>query len=213
MRVAIVVAGLTVVALAACSTGLTEAEVVRIIERQSLSSEQGEAGPQGPVGARGEAGPKGERGPQGAPGVDGKDGEAGPQGPVGARGEAGPKAERGPQGAPGVDGKNGEAGPQGPVGRPLMVVSWDVPANETIIDGTWLVGEDIRPGQYRAVPPEDEFGLGCVWSRLSGLSGNPDATIAFGITDDPVYVEILVGDYAFGSDGCGVWEKTESGGK
>ena len=91
-----------------------------------------------------------------------------------------------------------------------MVVAWDVPANESIIDGTWLVGQDIQPGLYRTVPPEDPLGVGCLWSRLSGLSGNPDETIAFGITEAPVYVEILASDYAFGAVGCGTWTMVES---
>ena len=91
-----------------------------------------------------------------------------------------------------------------------MVVQWDVPANETIIDGTWLVGEDIQPGLYRAVPPVDPLGVGCLWSRFRGLSGEPDDTLAFAISQHPVYVEVLEDDYAFGSVGCGTWSKVES---
>ena len=36
------------------------------------------------------------------------------------------------------------------------------------------------------MPPKDPLGVGCLWSRLSGLSGNADETIAFGISEAPV---------------------------
>ena len=212
MKLASGMAGLALLALTACSAGLTEADVVRIIDLQATAPDQGERGPQGEPGPEG---PQGAPGPAGAPGADGKDGEPGPQGPQGeqgprgAPGAAGKDGELGPQGQQGKRGPQGEPGPPGPVGPPNMVVSWDVPANATILDGTWLVGKDIEPGLYRTMPPKDPLGVGCLWSRLSGLSGNADETIAFGISEAPVYVEVLASDYAFGSVGCGVWAQVE----
>ena len=86
-----------------------------------------------------------------------------------------------------------------------MTVGWDVPANETIIDGVWRVGEDIQPGIYRTVPP----GEGCYWKRLSGLSGEFGDIIANDFTENPAQVEIKATDYAFSSDDCGTWSKVE----
>lgn len=114
-----------------CSNGLTEEEVVHLIESHSIPGPQGEPGPAGPVGpqgpqgipgadgldgARGEVGPRGERGPVGEVGSQGPAGPAGlagvvgPQGPVGERGPAG---EVGPQGVAGPQGPVGPAGPAG----------------------------------------------------------------------------------------------------
>ncbi len=86
-----------------------------------------------------------------------------------------------------------------------MIIGWDVPANETILDGTWRVGEDIQPGIYRTIPPE---GLGgCYWQRLSGLGGEINDIIANDLTDSPAQVQIKASDYAFSSEDCGTWSK------
>ena len=216
MRLGIYVLGFSVLVMVSCSPGLTEEEVVQIVtdhmreSPQGVTGPQGEAGPPGQAGLQGEPGPPGQPGPQGEagpPGQAGLQGEPGPPGQPGPQGEAGPPGQPGPQGERGF---RGQPGPQGEPGPPLMIVQWDVPPSDTIVDGTWLVGQDINPGLYRAVPPEDPFGVGCLWSRLSGLSGDPDETVAFAITQDPVYVEILEDDFAFGSVGCGVWNKVES---
>ena len=91
-----------------------------------------------------------------------------------------------------------------------MTVAWDVPANDTIVDGVWRVGRDIRPGIYRTIPPKDSFGsVSCFWSRLKGLSGGFDDILANDIATAPVYVEILATDFAFDSTSCGTWMRVE----
>ena len=86
-----------------------------------------------------------------------------------------------------------------------MVVDWPTHPNDTIVAGTWLVGDDVSPGRYRTVPT----GL-CYWSRLSGLAGGIGDIIANEATSAPTYVEITASDVAFKTDpDCGVWSKVE----
>jgi hypothetical protein len=67
--------------------------------------------------------------------------------------------------------------------------------------GTHLVGVDIAPGVYRT-----DGGEGCLWQRLSGLTGDLDDILANDRVDGPVVVEILDTDVAFQSDDdCGTW--------
>ena len=73
-------------------------------------------------------------------------------------------------------------------------------------DGTFLVGEDLAPGRYVAMPPDDAF---CFWERHSGpedtsgerghviVSGGPGA--------GRMLVEVGPSDHAFENDGCGDW--------
>ncbi len=151
----------------------------------------GEPGEVGPRGERGEPGPQGEQGPKGD--------IAGMQGPKGDD-----AAMIGPQGP---QGETGPRGPQGETGLAFMVVDWPVPESGTIVDGTWRVGEDIRPGLYRTTGSE---GRGrCYWRRLSGLSGDSDDVIAFGSESGPTYVEISTTDIAFKSSGCEPWARVE----
>jgi len=64
-------------------------------------------------------------------------------------------------------------------------------------DGTWQVGADVQPGVYVA-----EGGPSCEWRRLSG--DDADQLEARGMNPHPV-VEILDGDTAFTTEGCGGW--------
>lgn len=116
------------------------------------------------------------------------------------------QALTGKEGAPGPQ---GEPGPQGLQGEPFMTVDWAVPANSTILDGTWRVGPHIEPGLYRAIPPDEGLFSGCYWARLRGLTGNFDEIIANDNTQNPTYVRILDTDTAFESEGCGTWSKAE----
>ena len=118
----------------ACSTGLSESEVVQLIQQHSTPGPQGEPGPKGEKGDTGELGPQGEKGdtgelgpkgekgdigeqgPQGERGEKGEQGEPGPQGEKGDTGEQGPQGDTGEQGLQGDTGERGEAGPQGPRG-------------------------------------------------------------------------------------------------
>ena len=70
-------------------------------------------------------------------------------------------------------------------------------------DGTYLVGEDIAPGQYRA----DGTGGSCYWARLSGLGGSVSEIITSGLEKGQQLVQIQPTDVAFKTQRCGVWEK------
>ena len=98
-----------------CANGLTESEVISLIQEHSVPGPQGPAGPQGPGGIQG---PPGSAGPQGSPGPRGPQGEVGPQGPVGIPGPAGIAGPPGPQGATGPQGEVGPQGPKGEIGPP-----------------------------------------------------------------------------------------------
>lgn len=69
-------------------------------------------------------------------------------------------------------------------------------------DGTYLVGEQIEPGTYRA---EGEGGI-CYWARLSNFDQDLDGILANG-TNAGV-VEISSSDAGFKTFGCGTWSKT-----
>lgn len=98
--------------LLGCSQGLSEQEVIDLIEER-MEVVSGPPGPRGPHGQTGPVGPPGERGPAGP------QGDVGPAGPQGETGPAGPPGERGlggVQGVPGPAGPQGEIGPAGPQG-------------------------------------------------------------------------------------------------
>jgi hypothetical protein len=69
----------------------------------------------------------------------------------------------------------------------------------TFEDGTYVVGEDVKPGTYRTREPHD----GCYWERLSGFSGND--TITNELTNDLTVVTVAKSDAGFSSSGCGTW--------
>ena len=215
----------------ACSSGLTEDDVRRIIEESAVKGATGDAGPQGPqgevgsqgpAGAAGPQGPQGEAGPQGdtgspgLPGARGVQGPPGPEGPEGERGLRGPAGPQGPTGGPGergpegLQGEPGEQGPQGEPGQSFMSIPWAVPANDSFLDGTWRVGVEIKPGLYRTRPPPSSFGFpGCYWARLRGLSGEAKDIIVADTTGAPVQIQIAATDVAFRSIGCGQWGRVE----
>ena len=76
----------------------------------------------------------------------------------------------------------------------------DTPEPPGFGDGTYLVGTDIQPGLYRT--DGTDF---CSWQRLSDLSGDHDAVLAWEFADGQAYVEILPTDVAFSTDDCGRW--------
>ncbi len=65
--------------------------------------------------------------------------------------------------------------------------------------GTQLVGTDMQPGRYTS------HGAHCYWERLAGLSGDFDDIIVNGNSEAQAIVEIVPGDVAFNSSGCGRW--------
>ncbi|MGY1631847.1 hypothetical protein ACI784_09100 [Geodermatophilus sp. SYSU D01186] len=74
-------------------------------------------------------------------------------------------------------------------------------------DGTYLVGSDVQPGLYRSAG-----GSFCMWKRLSAVSGDSDAVLAWEWSDGQAYAEVLATDVAFSTDGCGRWTAVTAGG-
>jgi hypothetical protein len=68
--------------------------------------------------------------------------------------------------------------------------------------GTFRVGVDIAPGTYATSGP-----TGCIWRRLSGFTGAPDAVIAQGHPSHPTTVRILPTDQGFYTIHCGQWHR------
>lgn len=66
--------------------------------------------------------------------------------------------------------------------------------------GTFLVGSDIQPGEYRAAASP-----GCYWARLSSLDTSD--IVDNDNADGPVVVEILPSDKAFQASGCASFHK------
>lgn len=77
------------------------------------------------------------------------------------------------------------------------------PPATTFGDGTWMVGEHIAPGRYRSNGPAE--GDNCYWERMSGLSGGLDHVLESYYEPRSAIVDILPGDVAFQSKGCGTW--------
>jgi hypothetical protein len=73
-------------------------------------------------------------------------------------------------------------------------------------DGVFVVGtakNRMPAGTYVSFGNND-----CYWTRLSGFHGtNVDETIADGITDGPVVVDIAPTDVGFSTERCGTWTK------
>jgi len=70
-------------------------------------------------------------------------------------------------------------------------------------DGTYAVGNgsgQVPAGTYRSTG-----GSGCLWSRLSDLTGSPDSYITGAVMSGPDVVTVLPSDGGFETDGCGTW--------
>lgn len=70
--------------------------------------------------------------------------------------------------------------------------------------GTFIVGTDIEPGNYKNSGAE---ALGCYWERRSGFSGEFNELIANDNVETTTLVTISPTDKAFTSHGCGTWTK------
>jgi hypothetical protein len=73
-------------------------------------------------------------------------------------------------------------------------------------DGTFIIGQDIQPGTYRASSPS----RACYYARLSGFGGSLDEILANDNTDSPAIVTIQATDRGFKSVGCGAWTAVTS---
>ncbi len=76
------------------------------------------------------------------------------------------------------------------------------PSSSTIGEGTFIVGEDIKPGRYKARADGDGS---CYWARMKDDSGDSDSIIANNITDGSASVTIKESDGAFETSGCTPW--------
>lgn len=78
--------------------------------------------------------------------------------------------------------------------------------NPVIVDGTFKVPEQMKPGKYESVVPADSFG--CYFARLRDTTGGPNSIISndLGSPQEQVRVEIRESDNYFETSGCGQWQ-------
>ncbi|MET7701330.1 hypothetical protein [Streptomyces sp. NPDC005485] len=76
-------------------------------------------------------------------------------------------------------------------------------------DGTFIVGQDIKPGTYHTDGPEGGDSPDCFWERLSSTSGEANAVITSQATKGQTTVTIAASDKAFTTQGCKTWRKSE----
>jgi hypothetical protein len=76
-------------------------------------------------------------------------------------------------------------------------------SDEVFGEGTFIVGTDIRPGEYRS-----SEGDGCYWARLSGFGGTIGEVIANDFrSSGRARVRIRSSDEGFTSSRCGTWTR------
>ncbi|MFF1831722.1 hypothetical protein [Paenarthrobacter sp. NPDC058040] len=83
--------------------------------------------------------------------------------------------------------------------RSSTAVSAPSAASSSIVEGVWLVGEDIAPGLYRTV---EEVTDACYW-RITRPGGGSDSTMG-AVTSGYPSVELSRGQ-KFTTHGCGTW--------
>lgn len=79
-----------------------------------------------------------------------------------------------------------------------------IEANTIRGDGTYIVGDDIKPGTYRSVDND-----GCYWERMKDLEGGFDSIIANDNVDGQGVVTIAPSDAGFASSDCNDWTLVE----
>jgi hypothetical protein len=95
------------------------------------------------------------------------------------------------------NGSKKSAGPEGAQSSP----------SKGIEKGTYMVGEGITPGTYKA-PGGDN----CYWERDKDLEGNVGSILANGgLSGGQQIVQILPTDKAFKTHGCGTWTRASAG--
>jgi hypothetical protein len=127
----------------------------------------------------------------------------------GAQGPAGPTGPQGPQGVQGIQGERGPAGKNGKDGATVQAPATEAPATEApateapatetptsgeFADGTYKVGVDIQPGEYKGTVSD---GNG-YWARLdrnqeildNEWSTKTGASMYFRVKSSDAYVEI-----------------------
>jgi hypothetical protein len=79
-------------------------------------------------------------------------------------------------------------------------------AAETISDGTYIVGTDIQPGEYRSRTADDL----CYWARLKSTDGGLGSIIANNLSNGgQQIVTIKRTDKAFETRDCGTWSRVK----
>ena len=78
-------------------------------------------------------------------------------------------------------------------------VTYTPPPVNQFTDGTYQVGRDIPPGQYRS---PGQAGGGCYWERLSSLGGGVGDIIANDNFDGSALIQVNPGEYLTVSGGC-----------
>lgn len=75
----------------------------------------------------------------------------------------------------------------------------------TFADGVWVVGKDVRPGQYKTTVPKDVFA--CHWERMRDTAGTSQSTLDEGLGKPGTRVTVTIKstDKAFKSELCGTW--------
>lgn len=74
---------------------------------------------------------------------------------------------------------------------------------ETINDGTWRAGKDVKPGTYTMTTPA--AGLECFWARHNSSGTAVQSGTVGGGRIKQVSVTIAASDYDFYTENCGVW--------
>lgn len=75
------------------------------------------------------------------------------------------------------------------------------PKGASFGDGTFVVGQDIHAGTYRASSARD----GCYWERDRDFANGDNSILANDNSAGPAIVTILPTDKGFQSQGCGTW--------
>lgn len=110
-------------------------------------------------------------------------------------------------GAGGADGDSATSGAGAAPATQAATKKPAGPASSITSDGTYLVGKDIRSGQWKAQVPADS--LGCYWERMKNTDGDFDSILANETVDagGQAVVTIKATDKAFKTDGCGTWKR------
>lgn len=83
-------------------------------------------------------------------------------------------------------------------------VTYTPPPVGVFSDGTYRVGQDVKPGEYRTDGHGDSGQ--CYWERDSDLSGSLDSTIANDNIDGPTIIDVNRGEVLKVSGGC-QWQR------
>lgn len=75
-------------------------------------------------------------------------------------------------------------------------------SQKRIGEGTFIVGDDISPGRYKARADQDGS---CYWAQLMDDTGDSDSIIANNISEGASSVTIKSSDGAFETSGCTLW--------